>query len=103
MEFAGAAAGSSLLATRFSPAGRQTRGTHNNCGNGYTPWGTYLTTEENFIGYFQRSGSDEYARTDAEKIALKRYGLGVKKMNLICMRKMKKVHLKKIKMARSFT
>lgn len=79
MEFAGAAAGSSLLATRFSPAGRQTRGTHNNCGNGYTPWGTYLTTEENFIGYFQRSGSDEYARTDAEKIALKRYGLGVKK------------------------
>ncbi|MFI7935550.1 alkaline phosphatase PhoX, partial [Acinetobacter baumannii] len=66
MEFAGAAAGSSLLATRFSPAGRQTRGTHNNCGNGYTPWGTYLTTEENFIGYFQRSGSDEYARTDAE-------------------------------------
>jgi len=54
MEFAGAAAGSSLLATRFSPAGRQTRGTHNNCGNGYTPWGTYLTTEENFIGYFQR-------------------------------------------------
>jgi len=79
MNFAGAAAGSSLLATRFSPAGRQTRGTHNNCGNGYTPWGTYLTTEENFIGYFQRSGHDEYQRTNAEKIALKRYGLGLKK------------------------
>lgn len=75
MEFAGAAAGSSLLATRFSPAGRQTRGTHNNCGNGYTPWGTYLTTEENFIGYFARSTTDDALRTPEEIIALKRYGL----------------------------
>ncbi|MBF9259679.1 PhoX family phosphatase [Acinetobacter baumannii] len=75
MEFAGAAAGSSLLVTRFSPAGRQTRGTHNNCGNGYTPWGTYLTTEENFIGYFARSTTDDTLRTPEEIIALKRYGL----------------------------
>ncbi|MBV6576557.1 PhoX family phosphatase [Acinetobacter baumannii] len=75
MEFAGAAVGSSLLATRFSPAGRQTRGTHNNCGNGYTPWGTYLTTEENFIGYFARSTTDDTLRTPEEIIALKRYGL----------------------------
>lgn len=75
MEFAGAAAGSNLLATRFSPAGRQTRGTHNNCGNGYTPWGTYLTTEENFIGYFARSTTDDALRTPEEIIALKRYGL----------------------------
>ncbi|MFX4371951.1 PhoX family phosphatase [Acinetobacter baumannii] len=75
MDFAGAAAGSGLLATRFSPAGRQTRGTHNNCGNGYTPWGTYLTTEENFIGYFARSTTDDALRTPEEIIALKRYGL----------------------------
>ncbi|WP_144734059.1 PhoX family protein [Acinetobacter oleivorans] len=75
MDFEGAAAGSSLLATRFSPAGRQTRGTHNNCGNGYTPWGTYLTTEENFIGYFARSMTDDALRTPEEIIALKRYGL----------------------------
>lgn len=75
MDFEGAAAGSSLLATRFSPAGRQTRGTHNNCGNGYTPWGTYLTTEENFIGYFARSTTDDALRTPEEIIALKRYGL----------------------------
>ncbi|KQE91462.1 PhoX family protein [Acinetobacter lactucae] len=75
MEFAGAAAGSSLLATRFSPAGRQTRGTHNNCGNGHTPWGTYLTTEENFIGYFARSTTDDTQRTPEDIIALKRYGL----------------------------
>ncbi len=41
-------------------------------------WGTYLTAEENFIRYFQRSGTDQYsARSEAEKVALKRYGLGL--------------------------
>ncbi|MDO7198654.1 PhoX family phosphatase [Acinetobacter pittii] len=75
MDFAGAAAGSGLLATHFSPTARKTRGTHNNCGNGYTPWGTYLTTEENFIGYFARSTTDDALRTPEEIIALKRYGL----------------------------
>lgn len=75
MDFAGAAAGADLLMTSYSPSGKQTRGTHNNCGNGYTPWGTYLTTEENFIGYFQRSGSDDLKRQPHEIIALNRYGL----------------------------
>jgi hypothetical protein len=75
MDFAGVAAGSTLLSTAYSPAGRQTRGTHNNCGNGHTPWGTYLTTEENFIGYFVRSATDDSLRRPEEIIALKRYGL----------------------------
>lgn len=75
MDFAGAAAGADLLVTSYSPNGKQTRGTHNNCGNGYTPWGTYLTTEENFIGYFQRSSSDDLKRQPHEIIALNRYGL----------------------------
>ena len=75
MDFAGAAASSDLVKTKFSPAGKQTRGTHNNCGNGYTPWGTYLTTEENFIGYFARSATDDANRSAAEIVALKRYGL----------------------------
>ncbi|MGR0306930.1 PhoX family protein [Acinetobacter beijerinckii] len=75
MDLAGAAAGSTLLATAYSPTARQTRGTHNNCGNGYTPWGTYLTTEENFIGYFARSATDDTLRRPEEIIALKRYGL----------------------------
>ncbi|ENW07421.1 PhoX family protein [Acinetobacter beijerinckii] len=75
MDLAGAAAGSTLLATAYSPTARQTRGTHNNCGNGYTPWGTYLTTEENFIGYFARSATDDNLRLPEEIIALKRYGL----------------------------
>ena len=75
MDFAGPASSSTLLATQYSPSAKQTRGTHNNCGNGYTPWGTYLTAEENFIGYFARHQGDNSKRTAAEIAALNRYGL----------------------------
>ncbi|MCZ8131409.1 MAG: PhoX family phosphatase [Steroidobacteraceae bacterium] len=49
VEFSGPAAGHALLRT---PSGDAPRGTFNNCSNGATPWGTYLTCEENFDGYF---------------------------------------------------
>ena len=75
MTFTGIAAGSTLLSTRFSPSGVKTRGTQNNCGNGYTPWGTYLTAEENFIGYFVRNSTDDSSRSANEVVALNRYGL----------------------------
>lgn len=71
----GPARGSSLLATAFSPNGQQTRGTINNCGHGHTPWGTYLSGEENFAGYFNRR-EDDTVRTANEATALKRYGIG---------------------------
>ncbi len=47
--FDGPAAGHPMLS---SALGNPAAGTLNNCGNGYTPWGTYLTCEENFNGYF---------------------------------------------------
>jgi len=52
MEIRGPVRGSDLVRTLFSPKGTMTRGTINNCGHGYTPWGTYLTCEENWAGYF---------------------------------------------------
>jgi hypothetical protein len=52
MELAGPVRGSAKVVTKYSPDGSRTRGTLNNCGNGFTPWGTYLTCEENWAGYF---------------------------------------------------
>jgi secreted PhoX family phosphatase len=36
MAFSGPARGNSLVQTKFSADGTTTRGTNNNCGNGYT-------------------------------------------------------------------
>ena len=51
----GPVAGSSNLQ---NSANNPALGTVNNCANGYTPWGTYLTCEENFNGYFNDSTYD---------------------------------------------
>lgn len=53
MRLAGPVAGSPFVATAYDPNGLTARGTLNNCANGYTPWGTYLTCEENWHGYFK--------------------------------------------------
>jgi secreted PhoX family phosphatase len=75
MTITGPAAGSAQLRTAFSPTGVQGRGTVNNCAAGPSPWGTYLTNEENWAGYFRRSATDNTARTPKEVIALNRYGV----------------------------
>lgn len=58
MRIEGPARGHALMRTRYSPSGTSTRGTLNNCSNGHTPWGTYLTCEENWAGYFASADSE---------------------------------------------
>jgi secreted PhoX family phosphatase len=70
MTMDGPAAGSDLVKTNADPEGMSPKGTMNNCGSGKTLWGTYLTCEENFNGYFGATG--EYDVTDE----FKRYGIG---------------------------
>ena len=66
----GPANGSELVRTNADPEGMSPKGTMNNCGSGKTLWGTYLTCEENFNGYFGVTGERE--ATEGEV----RYGIG---------------------------
>ncbi|MGN6829220.1 PhoX family protein [Paucibacter sp. M5-1] len=85
MRISGPAAGHALLKsneylikpTETVPSGqlsdgRIAYGTINNCANGITPWGTYLTCEENFNGNFGTAG----AMPGGEQAAINnRYGV----------------------------
>jgi uncharacterized protein len=89
MTLTGPAAGHDLLKTSADATGKNALGTLNNCGAGRTPWGTYLTCEENFNSYFGYpaaipvAGETEdqaKARLDeankARTAEFKRYGIG---------------------------
>ncbi|MBL8350655.1 MAG: PhoX family phosphatase [Burkholderiaceae bacterium] len=88
MKISGPAAGHALMMTRefvitdlaSTPTGgttdgRKAHGTINNCANGYTPWGTYLTCEENFNGNFGGSGLVDTSTTTEIGKLNRRYGL----------------------------
>lgn len=74
MSIDGPAAGHDLLKTEADPTGTASLGTMNNCGAGRTPWGTYLTCEENFNGYFGSTGDMPTDETVAA--GYQRYGVG---------------------------
>ncbi|SDD08339.1 hypothetical protein SAMN04489747_0124 [Auraticoccus monumenti] len=71
-ELTGAAAGSEYVQTAADPEGTTVLGTIGNCAGGTTPWGTILSGEENFNGYFK---ADPTARGNA------RYGLNDRPSN----------------------
>lgn len=79
MDFTGPVRGTAFLVTKFSTNGTAGRGTINNCANGHCLWGTLLTCEENWAGYFRRdnsgAGTDNAARSAKELVALRRYGV----------------------------
>ncbi|GGC08668.1 transcriptional initiation protein Tat [Marivita lacus] len=76
MTFSGPAAGHDLLKTEADPTGMASLGTMNNCGSGRTPWGTYLTCEENFNGYF--GAASEVSADSMVMDGFKRYGVSTK-------------------------
>ncbi|MBA3309329.1 MAG: PhoX family phosphatase [Nocardioidaceae bacterium] len=71
--FSGPAVGHRLVQTSRDPQGIRPVGTINNCAHGYTPWGTYLTCEENFNGYFR---VDPGPYTAEQTALISRYGVG---------------------------
>jgi uncharacterized protein len=78
VDLAGPAAGSALMRTLNSPTGMTAAGTINNCATGQTPWGTFLTCEENWAFYFRRAAGDDTTRGGATAKAvrsLQRYGI----------------------------
>jgi len=71
MRISGPATGHPKMKTSADPTGAKVLGMLNNCAGGVTPWGTWLSCEENFNGYFWGKKAAE-AGPDAK--ALKRYG-----------------------------
>jgi len=73
-EIRGPVRGSDLVKTVHSPDGTKARGTINNCAHGFTPWGTYLTCEENWAGYFINKVPQEELPREHARYGVRRLG-----------------------------
>jgi len=62
----GPARGNDFLKTTANTTGRRSKGTYNNCAAGGTPWGTYLSAEENTDGVFSNYSGLEAAIGESE-------------------------------------
>ncbi|MGH6925794.1 MAG: PhoX family protein [Propylenella sp.] len=71
MSITGPAAGRDRLKTSADASGAKVFGMLNNCAGGVTPWGTYISAEENFHGYF----SGELPADHREAKNYERYGV----------------------------
>ncbi len=72
MEISGPARGHPLMRTAADPKGERVRGMLNNCAGGMTPWGTWLTCEENINYYFWNKAALE---KHPQRSGLMRYGV----------------------------
>ncbi|RAZ56508.1 PhoX family protein [Campylobacter hyointestinalis] len=70
----GEAKGDDALKTATDPKGELVFGTLNNCGCGKTPWGTYLTCEENFDDFFGSKDSKFMPSKSFERYGIKAKG-----------------------------
>lgn len=77
MEIMGPARGHALLRTNADSSGTRVLGTFANCSAGRTPWGTYLTSEENVDDYFGKTRSFQSTTDDAAlREAMRRFPTG---------------------------
>ncbi|WP_457977363.1 PhoX family phosphatase [Ectopseudomonas composti] len=70
IEVSGPARGHDLLKTQADPAGIEVLGTFQNCSSGQTPWGTYLTCEENFSDCFGSNDANLQFSADQKRFSV---------------------------------
>jgi secreted PhoX family phosphatase len=75
MDIHGPARGHALMRTNADPGGTRVLGTFANCSAGRTPWGTYLTSEENVDDYFAGGAVMRETRDPAMTDAYRRFAL----------------------------